>query len=181
MITSEDIIKELETLIYNEAIADHDEKTAIAATCALFNCLWLNFRGQLMYVPTVDREAITRRNESIFNEFTGVNQSELAIKYCLSVQQIYSIIKKMRAANTQKQGHNGSGLPQQKQPLALVVIYEYLPVELIKAGVSESAALMLSKKIALCLCLQFSGVSVCISDELMKKRQEKGGFICFNR
>jgi len=172
MITSEDIIKELETLIYNEAIAVHNEKTAIAAACALFNCLWLNFRGQLMYIPTVDREAIKRRNESIFNDFTGVNQSELSLKYRLSVQQIYSIIKKMRVANTQKQGHNDSGLPQQKQPLLLVVIYEYLPLELVKAGVSESAALTLSKKIASCLCLQFPGLSICISDELMKKRKE---------
>lgn len=53
----------------------------------------LDLGGQNVYFP-FDR---ARRNEKIYNDFTGNNVSELAQLYRVSVQTIYAIIKAERA------------------------------------------------------------------------------------
>lgn len=59
--------------------------------------------GQLIYIPMDLAGRLISRNEVLYREFTGGNASELAFKYQLSVQQVYRIIKAMRAERTTKQ------------------------------------------------------------------------------
>lgn len=49
--------------------------------------------GQSIYIPMDLGAQRAARNERIFKEFTGDNQSELAAKYGLSVPAVYRILK----------------------------------------------------------------------------------------
>lgn len=176
MITADVILHDLEVFIYKEICATHGEKMALSSAKALFECLWLNFRKGLMYVPTSKNEDLNERYESIWNDFKGSNHHELAIKYRLSLPQIYTITNKMRNSFMRKNQTDIFPLPEEKnsKPITLFVIEEYLPTELIKCGLSEPEATSLAQKVSSYLCEKFPGVSVCISDALRKKRADKG-------
>ena len=173
MISAETILQELENFTYDKVVSKYGKNTAIAAARALFDCLWINFKGQIVYIPTSDGMGPKRRNESIVNDFNGSNHNELSIKYRLSFQAIYGILRKARAENSLK--HNACIFtpPKKERPLTLLVIYEYLPVKLENIGIAESDALLLSENIASYLCKQFPGVYFCISDKLRKNHQER--------
>lgn len=53
--------------------------------------------GQNLYIPMRLTAKRSERNAKIFNEFTGDNAQMLALKYGMSVQQLYRIIKQERA------------------------------------------------------------------------------------
>jgi hypothetical protein len=181
MISAEKIFQDLESMVYHDVISAHNERCAFAAAGIVFDCLYLNFRDQLMYIPTSDGEVIQQRNKSIWGDFTGFNQQELSVKYRLSTQQIYTIIKRMRGASEQQNHLSDISAPaHNKQPLMLQVIYEYLPAELIYSGLVDNEAFTLSRKIAEFLCKQFPGVAVCIPGALKEKRRQAGSLICFN-
>ena len=175
MITADQILHELETLVIKEVSVSHGEKKAIACSKALFDCLWINFRKSLMYVPTTDKEQFIIKYETIWNDFTGRNHQDLAIKYRLSLQQIYNIIKVSKRLNTPKYQDDIFPLSEDKttKPLTLYVLDEYLPHELTKCGLSDVEAKEIAKKIAIFLCANFPGISICISDALKKKRSTK--------
>lgn len=172
MINAESIMLELEKFVYQDVVAVHGEKVALGSAAALFDCLWLNFRKQSLYVPTSDRPALERRNEAIWQDFNGTNHTELSIKYRLSLQQIYSIIRKRRAKSPAKTAptEKPSGDSQDK-PLTLWVLEEYLPADLVKCGLSVEEAVTLAGKVAAYLCQRFPGVLITVSDKLKASRQ----------
>lgn len=53
--------------------------------------------GQTVYVPQALGMFAHERDERIYSEFNGTNHAELARKYQISMQWVYSIVKKMRA------------------------------------------------------------------------------------
>lgn len=53
--------------------------------------------GQTIYVPQGLGMFVHERDEKIYREFNGTNHAELARKYKISMQWVYSIVKKMRA------------------------------------------------------------------------------------
>lgn len=56
--------------------------------------------GLNIYMPKAMEMKLHSRDEQIWREFDGHNQSELARKYNISVQWVYTIIKRMRALET---------------------------------------------------------------------------------
>lgn len=53
--------------------------------------------GQNIYVPKGLEMALHSRDEQIWSEFNGHNHNELARKYKISAQWVYTIVKRMRA------------------------------------------------------------------------------------
>ena len=180
MITSDTILQELEKFTYNAVVSSHSQNIAIAAARSVFNCLWVNLRNQVVYIPVSDGVDKIRRNKAILNDFNGSNHRELSIKYRLSFQAIYSILRKARQANPIKNNAPIFTSPKIECPATLHIIYEYLPTELIKIGITENNANSLCANIVTWLCENFPGVSFCISDKLNKKHIEKGYFLEFN-
>lgn len=172
MITADSVLTSLETLIFKEVMRFKDEKTALACAQALFDCLYLNFRRQLMYIPTSDQSSKQQQYEEIYNEFNGRNHKELAVKHRLSLPTIYAITKRMKTRHMRKIQNDLFPLPEeeQKKPITLVVVEQYLPNELQNCGLSEKESNFLSEKISAYLCANYPGVSICISDTLRKKR-----------
>ncbi|HSH71583.1 MAG TPA: Mor transcription activator family protein [Methylophilaceae bacterium] len=58
--------------------------------------------GQIIYFPKWLRAGLSDRDMQLWNEFNGKNQSELARKYNLSIQNVYRIIDFMRVQETAK-------------------------------------------------------------------------------
>lgn len=165
---------ELERFVYQDVVASHGEKIAKRSAAALFDCLWFNFRKQTLYVPTVDRTAMERRNGSIFREFNGANHADLSVNYRLSLQQIYSIIRMQRAKYSAKTAQAEKPISgSHDKPLTLLVIEEYLPADLVKCGLSGEEAVTLAQKIAAYLFQRFPGVMIRITDALKASRAAK--------
>lgn len=173
MITGETILQGLENFTYDKVVSKYGKNTALSSVKALFDCLWINFRGQIIYIPTSDGMGTKRRNESIVKDFNGFNHGELSIKYRLSFQAIYSILRKARLENSLKDNAYISTPPKKERPAMFLIIYEYLPIKLVNIGIHESNALLLSENIAHYLCKQFPGVYFCMSDKLRKNHQER--------
>lgn len=66
-------------------------------------CLADDWGGQTIYLPKDLIGRLSTRNKQIFREFNGDNQPELALKYNLSTQQIYSILKVQQELRKPKQ------------------------------------------------------------------------------
>lgn len=156
------ILADLGQFVLNEVRDSHGDKVARDSAKALVKCLWLNYCRSIMYVPTIDRQAISKRNEAIYAECTGRNYQDLSIKYRISLQQIYSIIKAQRAIHKHGQQNDA------KQTV-ISVIEELLPPELVRLGFSESDAASLASSIANHLCQHFPGVSCRVTDDAWKK------------
>jgi len=167
MINAESVMQELEQVVYQAAFLTHGEKIAGACSSALFDCLWLNFRTQYLYVPTSDRQALDGRNLAMWQEFTGKNYQELAVKYRLSAQQVYAIIKKMRLMYSDR-----SGKLAKDKPLLLWVIDEYLKADFVRCGLSAQEAETIAQNVAAYLCKHFPGVSIRITDANKAARQQ---------
>lgn len=174
MITSEYVIKALESYLYRELIKIYDEKTVLACLDELFECLYINFKGQLMYVPTSYKVQVKELHESIYKTFTGSNHKELAIKYQRSIQNIYSIVNDVRKKQIRKLQCDIFPLldDSEKKQTTLIILEEYLPAALNKTGLSEYDARNYSKDLSRFLCQNFPGISICISDSLRKKRKQ---------
>ncbi|MDX8127751.1 Mor transcription activator family protein [Methylomonas sp. BW4-1] len=174
MINAESIMRELENFVYREVFDEHGKKIALGCAAALFECLWLNFRKQTLYVPSADKQnsVLQERNKAIWREFNGNNHAELSIKYRLSLQQIYSITRRMRANPSGRGNRAGRPCAEAKdKPLILQVLEEYLPPELAKCGLSIEQASALADGIAGFLCQSFPGVSIRITDTLKAFRE----------
>jgi Mor family transcriptional regulator len=177
VITIEVLISSLEQYIYQQVLPLKNEKTAIACANAFTECLYLNFRGQLIYVPTSDGEGKAKEYQAIYADFNYHNHQELAVKYRRSLANIYAIVKQMQRAELRKhQTDVFSTVVEDKKdrPITLSVIHEYLPHEFVKLGLTEKEAAQLAEKIASKLCQLFPGVLVFVSKNLIKKRQSPG-------
>lgn len=174
MITAETVLHELESRVYRAVLPRHGERTARAAARALFDCLFLNFRKQCLYVPTSDKAALHERYEAIWGDFNGRNHAELAVKYRLSLQQIYTITNHMRHLHLRDRQQQLFPLPAAPtaKPLLLTVLDDYLPADLQRAGLPEAEANALAADIAGHLCQTYPGITIRITESLRHKRHD---------
>lgn len=173
MITADSVLIELESLTYREVCQNNDEKMALSCANALINCLYLNFKSKLMYVPLTNKKNSDQMYKNICKEFTGHNQQELAIKFGRSEQNIYSIIKRERIKfikKHQKDIFSDDLYELDSRPFTLIILEEYLPHELVRCGLSKEESKALSSKISNHLCATFPGVSIYITEAIRKKR-----------
>lgn len=175
MITSEDVIQALEAYIYKECVKAYNEKVALACANALFECLHLNFNGQLMYIPTSANLQATDLRAAIYADFTGSNHKDLAVKYNRSLQNIYSIVNNYRAKEIRERQVDIFPLKDEPitKPITLTVIEEYLPQEFKKIGLSDQDAVNFSKQLALFVRHNYPGISISITNIMRKKRHNK--------
>lgn len=177
MITGEQVLHAIEVFMYHAVVAERGEKTALACVRALSDCIWLNFRGGSMYIPSGYKKNCQQRDDAIWREFNGTNHADLGIKHALSTMQIYSIIKRQRKASVRKVQHDMFPLPPEqasKKPVTVFVIEDFLPAELVLCGLAEAVAKDLANRVSIFLCKTFPGVLVCITDEMHKKYNNDG-------
>ena len=173
MISTNQILHDLQAYIYKEVIQKYPEIKAVAASKALLDTLRLNFNCQLIYIPTSYHANCDKKHQLIWQEFDGTNKNELAIRHNLSVQQIYNITNKIRKSLVRKDQSDLFPLPPEKEklkPILIIVLEEYLPTELQKIGILEEDSTTLSQKIALKMVKDFPGLSFWISNDNEKKR-----------
>ena len=155
MTKRKEVMADLQAFVRN---AVNDSKIGEACASALLQCFSLNFRYQTIYVPTQTQrnKEIAQRNAEILSDFTGNNHGDLVIKYRLSLQAIYNIIR-----DSHQKAKSGE---KPIKPILLWVIDEYLPPDLIKAGLEKSEAISLSQKVADYLCAKYPGTMFCMVD-----------------
>ncbi|MBK7364972.1 MAG: hypothetical protein IPI97_08215 [Nitrosomonas sp.] len=61
-----------------------------------------NWGGQSIYVPKGHEMQLHSRDEQVWDDFDGHNHNQLAAKYKISVQWVYTIVKRMRASKFRK-------------------------------------------------------------------------------
>lgn len=61
-----------------------------------------NWGGQSIYVPKGHEMQLHNRDEQVWDDFDGHNHNQLAAKYKISVQWVYTIVKRMRASKFRK-------------------------------------------------------------------------------
>jgi Mor family transcriptional regulator len=71
-----------------------DQSEEIAVEVA--DQLSFEWGGAMIYIPKAANNLLSRRNEKIITEFNGSNHAELSRKYKVSIQWIYSLIRKHR-------------------------------------------------------------------------------------
>lgn len=176
MINTDDVLHALESQIYQAVVASHGDKTARACARAMVECLFLNFRKGYLYIPTTDMASLQEHYARIWNDFSGRNHNELAIKYHLSVQRIYAITKEMRKAYVKTRQHDLFPTPEaaSTKPLTLVVMEDYLPHELTRVGLPLDAAKRISTDLAVFLCQTYPGISIRITEAHWQKRNGGG-------
>jgi Mor family transcriptional regulator len=74
-----------------------DEATLIAHKLA--DHMGFIWGGINVYFPKDYRKQIDARDQLIYAEFNGKNHSELAMKHKITVQQVYKIVERVRAAD----------------------------------------------------------------------------------
>lgn len=175
MITASSILRDLEAFTYSRVRVQHPEKLALACAKALFECLYLNFRKQCLYIPNTDKDALQETYAAIWHDFDGRNHAELSIRYHRSVQQIYAIVKSMRTSQIRQRQHDLFPLPEDKpnKPLALIVLEDYLPADLQRAGLPVDESHTLAQQIADHLCATYPGVQIRITDSMWAQRQRQ--------
>jgi Mor family transcriptional regulator len=72
-----------------------DQSEAIAVEVA--DQLSFEWGGAMIYIPKAASNLLSRRNEKIISEFNGSNQAELGRKYKVSIQWIYSLLRKHKS------------------------------------------------------------------------------------
>jgi Mor family transcriptional regulator len=177
VITIERLVSTLEQYIYQQVLPLKNEKAAIACAHAFTECLYLNFRGQLIYVPTSDGSEVHDLHQRIYADFRYDNHQELAVKYRRSLANIYAIVKQMQRTEIRKhQSDLFSAAADEKKamPITLSVIHDYLPHEFMKFGLAQEESTQLAVKISSTLCHMFPGVLVFVSKNLIKNRQSIG-------
>lgn len=176
MITTDDVLHALEARVYQAVIGSHGEKTALACTRSMVECLYLNFQKGCLYVPTTDLVSLQQHYARIWQDFNGRNHNDLAIKYHLSVQRVYAIIKEMRKAYVRTRQHDLFGVPEtaSTKPQALVVMEDCLPYALTRVGLPMEAAKRISTDLAVFLCQSYPGISIRITEAHWQKRNGGG-------
>lgn len=157
MFKYEKFLSDLKAFVLRELA---DSPVADACASALITCFEINFRYQNIYIPTQSHrnKEIIERNAAILKEFNGHNHGDLAVKYRLSTQSIYTIIKELRKKTADDKKH--------PKPIIQYVIEELLPHEFIMAGLGESEAETLSQKVFLYLTEKYSGMIFRIHEKI---------------
>ena len=176
MISTESVLHELETTVYRRVLPRHGERLALACARALVECLYLNFRRQPLYVPTGVYAEVEERHKAIWADFNGRNHAELGIKYRLSLQSIYEITKRMR--KTALKDRQADLFPPADEasakPQTLVVLEEYLPADLARAGLPENEAADIAAAVTQQLCADYPGTTLRITSAIWQKCRDGG-------
>jgi len=178
VISADDILRDLEAFTFKQVGASHPELVAIACARALFECLFLNFRKQYLYVPTGTNHVLQQRHEMIWREFNGRNYGELAIKHKLSLQQIYNVINVMRADAVRRRQADlfAADIAEiERRPLLMVVMQDYLPADLQRAGLAAAESHVIASEIAGYLCATYPGISIRITEAMRQRRRGDNG------
>ncbi|XXQ69003.1 Mor transcription activator family protein [Neisseriaceae bacterium B1] len=88
------------------SVAPVDKPTALQISKQLARHITANWGGQLVYFPKNVGGELDERDQQIYAEFNGENHQQLAKKYDLAVQQVYKIIKRVRADEMAKRQMN---------------------------------------------------------------------------
>lgn len=177
MITANSILRDLEAFTYSRVRVQHSEKLALACARALFDCLYMHFMRQCLYIPTSDKAGLHETYAAIWNDFNGRNHAELSVRYHVSVQHIYAVIKQMRQNNIRQRQHDLFPLPDEKpkKPLVRIVLEDYLPADLQRAGLPMDESNDLAQQIADHLCETYPGVQIRITESHRAQRQRHEG------
>lgn len=79
-----------------------DRQKAVEVSKKLTYHLTRNWGGQLIYFPKNHAGRITERDMQVYRDFNGKNHAELAVRYDLTVQHIYRIVKEVGMAERAK-------------------------------------------------------------------------------
>ncbi|MCQ8182219.1 hypothetical protein NP603_13940, partial [Methylomonas sp. SURF-1] len=172
MITAAEVLFALEQRVYQTVRSVHSERIALAAAKAVVKCLMFHFRQRHLYIPVTQNADLRKRNEAIWAAFNGRNHGELALQYRLTLQQIYAIVKTMRrvsASKYQTQLFDDPGAVGDERPFLLVVLEDYMPADLQRAGLTADAAKTLSGDIAQYLIDHYPGIQIFIHDDVLKR------------
>ena len=90
--------------------ADTANQTGLEIACRMA----AHWGGQLVYFPKGLSYELSKRDRRIFAEFSGTNHADLAIRYGVSVQWVYKIIKMARVEEIRK-GNAASSTIKSKQ------------------------------------------------------------------
>lgn len=175
MITADDILADLKTMVFRTVAAAHGETRALAATRAAVDCLYLNFRGTYIYVPTPYHQVSRVNLEHIWQDFNGRNHVELAAKYKVSVQWVYRAVKQMRKHSKHQSDLFPKAEESDPRPALLVVLQDYLPADLQRAGLPATAATELANAIAEHLTAHYPGISIKITGVLWRSHRGDDG------
>lgn len=177
MITGEAVLHDIESRVYQAVCQAHGERMALACVRALATCLYLNFKARLIYIPTGYHADAEQRFDAIWADFTGRNHAELSIKYRISLQRVYEIVKFMRKAALQTRQADlfPHDEPESNKPLILAVLHDYLPAELRRVGLPQHEAENLAADLGRHLIATYPGIQFCVSAAMWQKRQGGNG------
>ena len=91
-----ELIDHAKALLQKRGI-DHDQAALIAHELA--NHMSHVWGGINVYFPKDLQSGLSGRDQKIYDEFNGTNHVELAMKYNVSVQWVYKIVERVRAAD----------------------------------------------------------------------------------
>lgn len=76
-------------------VSEEMAEAASVEVTLLFAHLW---GGQVIYIPKGVSIQASKLHQQIYDDFTGRNHHQVATKHNVSVQYVYRVIKRMRAA-----------------------------------------------------------------------------------
>lgn len=80
-------------VLVGHGLSDKQSRTTAKVIIKKLSFVWAN---NTIHIPKGQRYKDLLRYQQIFNDFTGNNHAALGLKYKLSIQRIYTIVKQMR-------------------------------------------------------------------------------------
>jgi Mor family transcriptional regulator len=88
------ILKDIHQVSYDALVNKGIDKDISQSACdAIIEAIIKRTGGTAVYIPIEGGNKRKRRNDNIASKFTGANQKQLAIKYNVSENCIYAILK----------------------------------------------------------------------------------------
>ncbi|PPD36758.1 MAG: hypothetical protein CTY18_02950 [Methylomonas sp.] len=168
VIDSQSIVTGIEHVVFNAVLNDiGNEGMAIKAVRSTLECLYINFRGQVIYIPNKYHNQKSDRHSAIYAEFNGLNHKQLAVKYGVSTKCIYEVVKKMRTKAINERQQQLFELDEaEERPILIQVLDDYVPAELARSGINQDMARLISSNIAGYLMDQYPGILFTFSKQL---------------
>ncbi len=177
-LNADSVMSGMERVVYDYAIGLRmSDESAMKCVRGLIDVLYLNFKGQLMYIPTGDGSDRADLYNKVYHEFTGRNHAELAVKYRHSVQWVYNVIRRRHDSAIralQDDLFPFDIAPEvEHRPVLLQIIAEYLPAEWMRAGMAEADANKLAGKLAAYTIEHYPGIAITISEGLHRRHTDR--------
>jgi len=170
MISAATVITELQLFTYENVMQAHNKTQAVQCAQDVFDCLYQNFKTRQIYVPSPVNQQRKTQYQAIFEDFTGHNHHELAIRYGRSVPGIYKVIKTMmkQYVDERQPALFSNNEETDPRPIIMYVIEEYLPPAFMRHGLHKDFAISLAEQISHHACQRFPGILVTVPDSLGK-------------